>query len=275
VGDVARFLGGTGRSGTSLAAERIATHPDVVYFQEPFWFCDRNRQVLAYLRDEVDAEAFKETMRRSLRNVQAGFQEQGDTEMLRRYRAKGVLEDPESVVGGVMAMMDVRSYIERLARVSGRRYWIEKTPHNVRHAQIIARVFPQARIVHVIREPKDICASLLEQHWGPKGALRFAPWYQQVMTDALEAYRAIPRHQYLVIEMETLVRQPHAELGRALRFLEIEYDLEWLHDTAKAIDPTRAHIGRYEVDLSIRAQRLIDAHCGDLYDEWRRVAHGT
>jgi len=269
-----RCIGGSGRSGTSLLAERIARHPDAVYFQEPFWFCDKNRELLAYLRGEADQDEFKRTMARSLRNVQTGFQEQGDTEMLRRYRAKGILADCEKVVNGTMPVMDVRAYLTRFAEVSGRRYWIEKTPHNVRNADAIIDVFPDARIVHVIREPKDICASLLKQHWGPKGSQRFSSWYVQVMTDALEAREAVPMGHYLAVEMEDLVRTPHREFGRVLRFLDIDYDLNWLHDTVKDIDLREAHIGRWYYDLSIAAQRYIDAHCKELYEQWRKIANG-
>ena len=274
-----RAIGGCGRCGTSLLAERIATHPEVAYFQEPFWFCDRNRKVLAYLRGEVGTDDLRKEMERSLRNLRAGFEEQGDLEA--RERLEGQL--PASVIRQAIDLAPlwprhrvVRLCLARIAVLAGRRYWIEKSPHNVRNADWIIKVFPGARIVHVIREPKDICASLIHQNWGPPGPYEFVSWYSQVMTEALRARQRIPdgryHGQYMVIEMETLVRQPHAELGRVMRFFGIEYEMEWLDAAASWIDPERAHIGRARCEISPGARRWIDMECGELYETWRRMA---
>lgn len=266
-----RAIGGSGRSGTSLAAERIATHPEVVYFQEPFWFCDRNRKVLAYLRGEVGVDELRKTMSRSIGNVRAGFKEQGEDELVDLYAG---LDPVLARLPSDDRAKHVHKALEAVATWAGRRYWIEKTPHNVQNAEWIMKVFPGARIVHMIREPKDICASLLRQHWGPKSARGFAAWYREAMTAAWEAREAVPAGQYLVVEMETLVRQPHMTLESMLQFFEIEHDIDWLHKAASWIDPKRAHVGRYEVDLAMRDQQYVDKHCRELYETWRRLANG-
>ena len=272
-----RAIGGSGRCGTSLLAERIATHPDVVYFQEPFWFCNRNRKVLAYMRGQVGPDELRKEMERSLRNLRAGFEQQGDLEM--RERLEGQL--PATVIRQAIDLAGlwprhwvVRLCLARIAIIAGRRYWVEKSPHNVRNADWIVKVFPAARIVHVIREPKDICASLLHQDWGPPGPYEFVSWYRQVMTEALRARQGVPDGQYMVIEMETLVRQAHVELGRVMRFFGIEYDGEWLDAAASWIDPNRAHIGRAKGDLTPGTCEYIDATCGGLYRTWRGMVDG-
>lgn len=266
-----RAIGGTGRSGTSLLAEHIALHPDVVYFQEPFWFCNRNRKVLAYLRGEAGVDELRKTMERSLRNLRAGFEEQGEQELVELYDG---LDPVLARFPGDDRAKHVGRTLRTLGIWSGRRYWIEKTPHNVRNADAIIDVFPTARIVHVIREPKDICASLLKQNWGPKGAKKFVPWYVGAMSQALEARDAVPKGQYLVVEMERLVRHPYPEMVRVLRFFGIEYDDDWLHGAVKDIDVRNAHIGRWYDDLNLSAQRYIDAYCQELYETWREIANG-
>lgn len=271
---MANFCGGTGRCGTSVLAEAVAMHPDVVYFQEPFWFCDRNRRVLAYLRGEATVDEFRRTMERSLRNLVAGFREQGEGALAELYAEPELPGWLGARATGEDRAADVRQYVEGLARVSGRRYWLEKTPHDVRNADRIVEVFPDARIVHMMRDPKDVFASFLEQDWGPKRLRKFTRWYVGVMEGAEAAAASVPSDRYMTIELETLVRRPHATIGRATRFFGIPYTPEWLRDAASGIDPRKAHVGRAEADLSPAARAAIDRECGPVYERWRRRANG-
>jgi hypothetical protein len=45
------------------------------------------------------------------------------------------------------------------------RWYIDKNPHNFRHLGLIARLFPQARVIHCIRERRDTAASIWSQHF--------------------------------------------------------------------------------------------------------------
>ncbi len=54
------------------------------------------------------------------------------------------------------------AYLERLG-ASGTRVVTNKYPANFRHIPVIRRIFPEARIVHVVRDPLDTCLSIFFQ----------------------------------------------------------------------------------------------------------------
>lgn len=54
------------------------------------------------------------------------------------------------------------AYLERLG-ATGARYVTNKFPGNFRHLPLIRRLFPEARIVHAVRDPVDTCLSIYFQ----------------------------------------------------------------------------------------------------------------
>lgn len=75
--------------------------------------------------------------------------------------------------GGITAMLEVLRRIPAIDfaelgarylkqtqwRAQGRRYYIDKLPLNVRMVPFIRRALPQARILHLVRDPMDVCFS--------------------------------------------------------------------------------------------------------------------
>jgi len=98
--------------------------------------------------------------------------------------AAGVGELAFFDAGGSLADGDLRSaYLERLAS-TGARVVSNKYPANFRHLPLIRRLFPEARIVHVVRDPLDTCLSIYFQDF-PVGNL-----YANDLEDIAAYYRS-------------------------------------------------------------------------------------
>lgn len=50
--------------------------------------------------------------------------------------------------------------------------WLEKTPQHAQHLLALARVFPNAKFIHMIRDGRD-CAASFERRWEERQNLRF------------------------------------------------------------------------------------------------------
>lgn len=101
---------------------------------------------------------------------------------------------------------------------------VEKTPDHVQHIGFIRALFPKAKIVHVIRDARDVVLSQMEagkKSWG-------ADWASQSPADAAKtwvewtkqgcAWRAEP-YPYIEVKYEDLRSNGPATLGRVYRFL--------------------------------------------------------
>lgn len=103
------------------------------------------------------------------------------------------------------------------AREPGARVVLEKSPQHALHARFIHRLYPDARFLHVIRDPRDTVASLLSagrswgRHWAPAHAAEAARmWTRHVEkgrelagTDA--RYREV-RYEELKADTEPVLR---------------------------------------------------------------------
>ncbi len=118
-------------------------------------------------------------------------------------------------------------FTELLAR-SSKKIIVEKCPRNALRVPYVRTIFPEAKLIHVIRDGKDVTCSLrpgLSSGWKhlkpPKWQeladepllVRCAKTWRDVVTITLDDLRHTPHFQ---LKYEDLVKQP-AEMSRRLR----------------------------------------------------------
>lgn len=118
---------------------------------------------------------------------------------------------------------------------------VEKTPDHALWLDVIAEVLPDARVVHVVRDSREVCASLLaaaEASWGRGWAPRSAVAAARIWRAHVEAAErcTLPLHR---VHLEHLCREPVAVLRELHRFAGIPASDERLaaaHDGARRGD---------------------------------------
>ena len=106
-------------------------------------------------------------------------------------------------------------------------YLLEKTPGHLRHHHTIRELYPDARFLHLVRDPRAVVASLL--------AARKEPWGGWAPADVFQAARLwresvfIARNEiarygegYLEVRYEDLATGPDAVLARICEWLRLE-----------------------------------------------------
>ncbi len=63
---------------------------------------------------------------------------------------------------------------------------VEMSSHNVREAQTLRRLFPEARFVHTVRDGRDAASSVVTKTWGPDSIVKGIDWW----ADRLRAIEA-------------------------------------------------------------------------------------
>jgi hypothetical protein len=113
----------------------------------------------------------------------------------------------------------------------------EKSPMNVLFFEDYAAMFPSARFLHVVRDGRDVAASLVGRGWkdprtgrlfdycaSPEGAIRY---WKGLAAAGLAAERALGG-RLLRVRYEDLVRDPEKALRAACAFLNIPYTVQFL-----------------------------------------------
>jgi hypothetical protein len=110
----------------------------------------------------------------------------------------------------------------------------DKTPGYVRRIEQIHELWPRARFVHIVRDPRDVCLSMLEWRSGERTAGQFGTWaIDPVISTALywryslaagrEAGESLGPDLYREVRYEDQVSSPECELERICKFLDLPY----------------------------------------------------
>ncbi|HEY1360064.1 MAG TPA: sulfotransferase [Thermoleophilaceae bacterium] len=100
----------------------------------------------------------------------------------------------------------------------GARYLAERTSMHVYCVGTIAEVYPDARLLHIIRDGRDVARSLVRQEWGPPGVAEAAEQWRSGVEDARAA---APPDRYREIRYERLLAEPEKEIADLYEWLEL------------------------------------------------------
>ena len=99
--------------------------------------------------------------------------------------------------------------------------WGDKTPGYILHYELLKSIFPTARFVHIIRDPRDYALSV-NHAWGRSMERAAHRWHQTI-----HQVRQLAQHNddYLEVRYEDLLDDPVKVLTKICRFAGTDYEL--------------------------------------------------
>jgi hypothetical protein len=165
------------------------------------------------------------------------------------------------------AIKSIRSSIRDWARAEqDGALLLEKTPRNALRVPFLRAVLPEARIIHIVRDGRDVACSLLPgiggsewHHLRPPswrrllanetGVVRCARAWKEIVEIALDDLDGVP---HLAIRYEDLVAQPRVELVKILRYLDLDHRAEVDEFAARIQDRTAGSYAARHQDVWYR-----------------------
>lgn len=217
---------GAPRSGTTWLQRLMSCSPAVVSPPETHVF-------QAYLQPQLRQwEAHQGLMDVTLAGVDGGG------EVLARMMGLPTILDRSDLVQAQRAL--VATVVARAAVVRpGARWVLEKTPSNSLCVDLIDELCPDVRYVHILRDPREVVASLRAAGkgwgpWAPTDAAGGADMWRRHVVGARRA-REIAPDRYTEVRYEELRRDPRAALAPVLDLLGLDDDPAALADREKSL----------------------------------------
>jgi len=117
----------------------------------------------------------------------------------------------------------VRRVYTLWAEHQGKRRYVDRNPDNVLRLGALTALFPESRVVHVVRDGRDVAASWLELGWADSMEQAALHWRHRVR-QGRQALRLVGERRYHELRYEDLVRDPEATLRRLCTVIEVPFD---------------------------------------------------
>jgi protein-tyrosine sulfotransferase len=252
------FIGGAGRSGTTLLRVILDTHPNIV--------CGPEFKIIPSI-----AEHWANTAR-SYESV------------LQSYNLS-----PEKFSSSYASF--ILDLLGPLLEKSGKQRIAEKSPNNVFYFYHLNQMFPESPLVHLIRDGRDVVCSLLTMNWMSADSNKKLPytesaaeaaryWVQAVTTGRKAGSTPSAQRKYFEVRYEDIIQNPESTLRSLFTALDEPWDpcvLEFhtkkrdLGEESSASQASQkmysSSLGRWERDLADEDKYVVKRVAGDLLIE--------
>lgn len=215
------FILGTGRSGTSLIRRVLDSHPrlavpDESHLYNLFFPLHRHYKDLSI---EKNQERLIEDILSTL-HIKNWLPRLNKNEILKRIKTPDFAGVVDAVIG---------SWAENQNKVR----WGEKTPQHIFYWKEILNSFPNSKIIHIVRDGRDVSLSFINAKFGPKTVHAAAKRWRNELLQIQMLKNHIPSHQFMEIRYEDFLDKPEKVLKQICQFLGEEFLPEMLNFQSK------------------------------------------
>jgi len=233
------FLLGAHRSGTTLLGLMLRGHSTIGWMGE-----------FEYAVDFIDATTGEFPDR-------SEFERALNTD--RRFRARGFQLDPE------LSPRELADSMLTQTMESQQKPRIGAAMH--RHFERALDLWPDARVIHLLRDGRDVALSRIKLGWAGN-VWSSAPAWAEIEESWDALHPPLAPEQVHEVRYEELVAEPERELSHICTFLGIDYEPNMLRypDRSNYAPPDPTLSQQWRSRLSLRECQLLDHAIGELLD---------
>ncbi len=206
------FIVGVGRSGTTLLMSMLNAHPEVTlppetHFLRRFVIPGENLE-LGEVEKKLESDKYFSRL------------EYDPSKLLRPFRGEGFEFDWTLLYRRILL-----NYLEE----NGGSFVGDKDPKSVEYLPVIKSIFPDARILHMVRDPRDVVLSREKAGWSKERSWFTHPLaYRVQFRLGRKRGREFFEDNYLEVKYEELITQPESILKKVSNFLGVDYSRRML-----------------------------------------------
>ena len=235
------FIVGSARSGTTLLRMMLNAHPEVAVPPESRFVVE------LYSSDEVRVDDFLSRLGSHRRWIS------WDTpieDVRAQLAGVSTVAYPEAIEAAFMAFAQSRN----------KKRYGDKTPRYIEHLPLLARLWPNAKFVHLVRDGREVALSYADVPFGPNTVAKAAALWRERVTLGMKQGRPLGPERYAELRYERLLENPREEVEGLCTFLDLDFDPAMLDysEYARSEVLDRARLYNPNVTRSITKTRSWD-----------------
>ena len=149
----------------------------------------------------------------------------------------------------------VRRYAEFVGK-SEADIWIDHTPTNTRYLITLTKIFPESKVIHLVRDGRAVASSVLPLDWGPNSAPRAGFWWVESVSYGLAAESMLPPDRIIRVRYEDIVQDPDRMIEKLCAFIGVQPQSDMTSDvgyrTPSHLRKTHALVGKRPAERVFR-----------------------
>jgi len=252
------FIVGAPRSGTTLLAAMFGAHSNYAAGPESQFFSKLNADMLDAAIDPANWPNKAVETLAGLTLADQPVLELFDTD---KAQARERLEQQSPSIAAVLEALTIP-----FAEKRGKSGWVEKTPNHLCNLPQIRALWPKARIIRIVRDPRDSVVSTCKLPTFSNSALANAYIWREWQETGEPFFKTDPLAA--TIRYEDMIASPESELRKLCEQIDIQFDPamlqfqnaasdvssegeSWKAQVSSTLDPSRVFVWKTNLDKSI------------------------
>jgi len=118
----------------------------------------------------------------------------------------------------------IRSIYALWALKHGKTSWGGKTPDYTGQIEPLTQLFPDVKIIHIVRDGRDVALSLFALPWGPEDAYVAANYWKKRVALGTSG-KTVVKERFFELKYEDFLENPETLFTQLLEFLDVEDSL--------------------------------------------------
>ena len=135
---------------------------------------------------------------------------------------------------------------------ANKQYYVEDNTFNILFACELLDLLPRAKLIHIVRDPRDVVVSYLNQRWTPNTLAEAACYYKEIMERWFAIRQTVSVDRIMEVRLEDLCDKPEIVLRQIGDLAEIPF-----HNSLLDVPLSKANAGRWKKELAAPDQEQL------------------
>ncbi len=149
---------------------------------------------------------------------------------------------------------------------SENKFWVDNTPFNLIQSHRLIQLFPEMKLIHVYREPKDVISSFKHRNYGSDEDIINAKRLVNIWRRWIDVRKVLPINSYYEINLKDVVSNQKIVSKNLCRFLGWKFDNNML-----SVSVNKSNYGRWKLDIDQKNLMRVNSILSPIYSEINKL----
>ena len=157
----------------------------------------------------------------------------------------------------------IKKNIDSFLEINKKKFFVEDNTWNILYAKELDILAPSSKLIHVIRDPRDVVASFVNQSWCPNDFKQSIEMYKSIVEKWFEVYPVLDINKFKLVKLENLVFNKNTEIKNICNFCELNFESNLLE-----INLSKHNSERWKNQFNKKEQNFLNDSLKDIINKF-------